>query len=384
MSQYSEYNLVDFASRHLRGFRNNIASVGELPRLMERYASSDCFSTHFLFNSALAEYVKRNGGSVAGYDGPVRTNYLALDIDSSDLTTALETARRVCGVVLDDWGGSDASVVPYWSGRKGFHVMLDTRLFGVVEPAATLPHVLGEVRRSLARSMKRRQAEVLDLGIGDRLHLLRLPNTRHSSSGLYKVPLTLDELMQCDVEQIRLIARNPRPARLTDPTGLLPASEVEPCERAIRAYEESTYRVDHAREEALPDSRALLTRGSPDHFLCDAEHRLYTEGVPEGARSSMALRFASRMRAAGYEEGEAAEMIASWNRHNRPPLATPEARRIVRVAYSGNRYEYGCGRGTADSGHAKLVYDTCPYPNRLDCKKYALFRSRQTDAKPGT
>ena len=43
----------------------------------------------------------------------------------------------------------------------------------------------------------------------DRQRLVRLPNSRHPATGLYKRPLTLDELFALDAAAIRDLARHP-------------------------------------------------------------------------------------------------------------------------------------------------------------------------------
>ena len=47
--------------------------------------------------------------------------------------------------------------------------------------------------------------------IGGKVHLLRLPNTRHGESGLLKIGLTPHELHTLSAIQIRALAHTPRP-----------------------------------------------------------------------------------------------------------------------------------------------------------------------------
>ncbi len=369
-----DFQYVDFASRGLRGFRNHIVSVNQLRALADRYAERDCFCTYYLFDSALLDYVRGNGGSVAGYQGPCDARFLPLDIDSDELERSLNTARHVCGFLLDRWGACEESVLPYFSGNKGFHITIATALFGSPDPSERLPETYQELRRLIVRKARLKYPDTVDLGIGDRLRLLRLPNTRHSKSGLYKVPLSLQELFESGPSEIVDLARAPRPTRLTDPTGLVPLSDVDPVPGAVDLYEQCLALVSERESQKLPGAATFLTRGELSDFLCEAEQRLYQSGVAEGARSAMALRFASRMRAAGYQQEEAARMVAGWNRRNRPPLHQGEARRIVKVAYaSESPYEFGCGTGRDAPPHTRLVYEVCPYPNRLDCHKFRLF-----------
>jgi hypothetical protein len=85
MTGVGDFRYVDFASRGMQGFRNNVTQVRELPNLTKHYGHTDCFCTYFLFDQGLCEHVQGNSHSVSGYRGPCYANYLPLDIDSLDL-----------------------------------------------------------------------------------------------------------------------------------------------------------------------------------------------------------------------------------------------------------------------------------------------------------
>lgn len=322
---------------------------------------------------------------MSGYLGPCYAHFLPLDIDSHNLDEALQTARDLCYFIFDYWGAPEESIVPYFSGRKGFHVAIATGLFGSPQPSTGLPDVFQQIREHLVKQARLRHPAAADLGIGDRLRLLRLPNARHSKSGLYKIPLTLSELFSCNAAEITDIAHRPRQPYSTDDTGLLSLYDVQPLPDAVDIYEHSLESAEQKRTDnsGLPDPATFLSRGEVDSFLCEAERKLYEQGVPEGARSWTALRFASRMRSAGYTQPEASQMVVAWNQRNHSPMKPTEARRIVGVAYRVQTpYQFGCGTGTVEEPlHTHLVNEKCPYVDRTKCKMYALFR-KQTDSLP--
>ncbi len=373
MTDSGSYKWVDFASSGMPGFRNMIAPVGELERLMDQYKQTDCYSTYYIFDQRLLDHVKRNGDSVAGYGGPCWASILPFDIDSTDLDRALRTTRDLCRFFLDSWGVPEDAVIPYFSGKKGFHVTVSTQVFGGVEPGEGLPQVLQGVRRRVVTDARPRYPDTVDF-IGDRLRLLRLPNSRHSDTGLYKVPLTVDELLDCEPDEIRAFAVAPRPTVLTDETGLVPLYDSGVIPSAEDAYQDCLRAErEHARDD-LPDAETYRRRGDLDGFLCAAERKLYEGGVGEGARSSTALRLASRMRAAGYSEDEAGEMVMSWDERNDPRMRTGEPRRIVGVAYSSYQpYQFGCGTGTDDHPGTALIFEACPYSDRSECDVFQAF-----------
>jgi len=256
---------------------------------------------------------------------------------------------------------------------KGFHLTIPTGIFGNVEPGADLPRTFRGLRRKIVERTRPGHAEAVDFAICDRLRLLQLPNTRHSKSGLYKVPLTLEELLAHEPDEIRHLARKPRRLWLTDGAGLLPRYQTEPVPDAVEMFARC---ADLAAENAhadLPAPGRFLHRGDLSAALCDAELELHREGVPQRSRSSVALRLASRLRSAGYAEEEASGMLASFAARCSPPMDAQEARYVVEAAYraGGNGYQFGCGNGNGDPPHTALVRGCCPYADRRECMTYS-------------
>ncbi|MDK2464213.1 MAG: primase C-terminal domain-containing protein, partial [Candidatus Korarchaeota archaeon] len=272
--------------------------------------------------------------------------------------------------MVDYWGADQESIFPYFSGSKGFHIGVHGGVFGEIEPSEQLPDVLYRLQSAIVAQAKLKDAEVVDYSVGRRLSLLRLPNTRHSGSGLYKVPLTLHELMNEGPEHLRAMARQPRESYFCDATGLIPLTDVKPLPDAADLFLGCVDEVKERQGRDLPPPESFLGSRSLTEALCDAELVLYYEGVPEGARSWTTLRLASRMRCAGYPEDETKQMLLNWNRRNRPPMEDREVARIVDVAYrAGVPYQFGCGNGQSDSPATALVYRACPYRDRMKCSK---------------
>ena len=379
MTGVAGFEWVDFAARGKPGFRNTIVRLSQVPELMERYRQTDCYTTYFRFDHHLLDHVRQNGGSVAGYRGPVAASILPFDIDSEDLSKALRTTQDLCRFLLDSWSVPEAGLVSYYSGKKGFHLSVATAVFGNIEPSEDLPSALQSVRQRIVRDARPRYPETID-SIGDRLRLLRLPGSYHTGTGRYKVELTLGELFDSGVQDIQTMASEPKELMRTDPTGLIPMYDVGAVGAAEECYADCTRSAREKAALALPDAETFLRRGDLDGFLCAAEQKLYEQGVPEGTRSWTALRFASRMRSAGYREDEATALASSWNGRNDPPMRDTEARRIVGVAYRGRPYQYGCGTGAGDAPATRLVFEACPYTDRLQCQFYGAFQRQRTGA----
>lgn len=334
------FRLVEFAARRRPGFRNCLAEIDAVPRLAERYGRFGCYSTFYLYDEALRAYARahRRGRrpSVAGYDGPVYAPVWPLDVDHPDLGQALKASRAAVERLTGAWGIAETAVRAYFSGKKGFHVTVDTRAF--LAPAASLaaPAALHRLAQRLAGELGFGRAGPLDLALRDRVRLLRLPNTRHEATGLFKVPLSLEELGSLDAEAVRALAGKPRPMRGIDPTGLLWDVPPPPSPRARAILGEV------AAERRAPGRAVPAPQGGDRLLKCPARLALLGRGAPVGQRNNVAIRLASWFREGGLNAAEAEGRLLEWNRGNEEPLAAEEVRHVVLSAYAReDPYRYG-------------------------------------------
>jgi replicative DNA helicase len=124
----------------------------------------------------------------------VTTNRLVFDFDSEDLDQSrkdtVETVSRLkkIGVNPDDMN-------VYFSGGKGFHIVLNT-------DCEFTPEQAKKVALKVAKGLK-----TFDSVVYNPARIFRLPFTKHQSSGLYKIPLELRELETLKVEEIKTLAK---------------------------------------------------------------------------------------------------------------------------------------------------------------------------------
>ncbi len=239
---------------------------------------SDVYMSWLRFTSDLADYAAvnvRNGRpSVAAYPGPAKAEFFPIDFDAyGDLQPALEDVRALLSR-LRDMGVPDEAVRACWSGRKGFHVELPEELFG------------GFVRSpDIAEHIKRLAGDLLvgvkaDFSIYNKMGLWRRPNTMHGKSGLYKVRLSVDELMTASLESIRELASVPRNVSWLNTNGSLSAVStlVE-----MKAASEPTYRNTIATGE-----QATVQEGGRDDFLTRQAGKLRRANMnPDAALSAL-------------------------------------------------------------------------------------------------
>ena len=242
--------------------------------MAERGEDREAYLSLFAFGEELEQHYAANRNSVAGFAGPCCCRWLVLDIDRDDLSAALADARRLVTFLRDRYPEAD-DVPVYFSGGKGFHVLVE--LAHHPPPAVTFP----AVARTFAENIARAAGVEIDRGVYDRNHIIRMPNTRHPKTGLFKRRIDADDLYQLDIDGIRRHAAHPAGDGL-------PTLRACPARLAAdwAAAEAVAGRVAEARAERraefVPDTRA------PRYYM-----NFVRFGVEQGERASVLFRAAA-------------------------------------------------------------------------------------------
>lgn len=368
-SPAQRYRYVDFAARAQPGFRNHVVTVDQVPGLVERWGAGECYASIFRFSADILRYLASHRvdgrASIAGYDGPIWAPFLPLDIDAhppaSTLTNALQLARRIHALLIERWRVPPEALHPYFSGNKGFHILIDTRAAGRVAPAANLHRVFVRVRLDLLAELPAAARPLFDLVIGDKVRLLRLPNTRHAESGLFKIALTPQELHGLSGTQIRALAHAPRPLLRVAAGGLEPREPVAPAPVLVEHFARA--RRDLRREAVHPHGTAAPP-SHPEEPLCEARRAMWRADLAPGMRNNAAIRLASAFRLAGLDRAQTLQLLHGWAERQSQPLPEEEIGSVVQSAYARPyAYMYGC--------HDEVIRRFCPYAARLDdCSDY--------------
>ena len=370
MGRQTRYRYVDFAAQAQPGFRNHVVTVDGVAALVAQHGAVECYASIFCFGDDILLYLDEHRvdgrPSIAGYDGRVWAPFLPLDIDArppqAGPEEALDVGRRVYRLLVERWQVPAAAVHAYFSGAKGFHVLIDTCAFGRVAPAHDLHRVFSRLRLQIVRELPDRARPLFDLAIGDKVRLLRLPNTRHGGSGLYKVALSAEELLSCSAVEIRGLARAPRPLTRVAAAGLLPTETVTAVPSLMSLFQRARRAL---RRERGPHPYALgRPGGPPEDALCAARLAMWRNPIPRGSRNNVAIRLASAFRLAGYSRDDTTALVLGWNRRQPSGLPEREIRSVVQSAYArAYPYNYGC--------HDEVIRGFCPYAGRLnECEDY--------------
>jgi len=355
-----DFCFIDFAAKYQPGFRNNIVNVRDVPGLVTHYKAYECYATCFFFREDLRAYV-RETGSVASYDGVALAPYLVLDIDNPMIGEALESVRRVLLLLLQEWNLPYEAVQCYFSGSKGFHIMIDSRVFGDVRPSRNLHIVFSKVREIIAKHA----FVYMDLTIKDKLRLFRIPNTINRKSGLYKIQLPIDEIMELGTGEIINRAKKQQTLTNVDSSGLLPAIPVKQSDKALTVYEKALSSTKESR--IVVTINYSLSTEEPENILCEARKKIWQLHIEEGLRHNCAMRMLSQFHISGFEKEKSLRLLMDWNSSKNIALPEREIVRMVDSVYSSpHPYSYGC----RDS----ILQIFCPYRKMLrDCANYRIL-----------
>lgn len=157
-------------------------------------SNKDYYTSLFIYNQKHYDDFQKSG-TISGIKD-VTTNILYWDFDSKDdIKRAKDDAVELCSRLISR-GISPSDVQIAFSGKKGFSVELhSTERFNEIE--------IKNITLSLGQDLK-----TLDTKIYNASRIVRVLGTRHQETGLYKTPLTLNQLSELTVDQIKEIAKS--------------------------------------------------------------------------------------------------------------------------------------------------------------------------------
>jgi len=367
-----EYNLVDFAARYQKGFRNNVVPIRKVPELVGKYKQFECYTTLFCYSKEILEFLKKNikngKASVAGYKGKVWAPFFVFDIDSQNLKQALQVAREIVTFFLKCWDLSQETLLVYFSGSAGFHILLDTRIFGKIEPSENLHLAFSELRKEIIRQAKVKNSEAIDYVIKDKIRLFRVVNTINAKSGLYKVQLSLQELLKHEIEDITNKAKKTQPIYFTDVAGLVSTeNNVKENEQAKEIFQYALKHLKNRKSKPVVINYCVKNVKDPSKVLCKARQMIWNSHIEKGYRNNSAVRLISQFRLSGFDKERAIRLILSWNKKNDIKLPSEELLKSVESVYNSTiPYSYGC--------NDEILKKFCPFKDRSKCKDYLAFR----------
>lgn len=332
--RYEEFCWVDYAPNGAKS-RNKIVDYKKIEIPSE---ATDVFTSVCRFQDDFRDQAS-NSQTVKGCDNFLAySDYLYLDVDDAKLENALGATRLHIRRFVDDFAVPLDAMKVYFSGKKGFHLLIPAELIGW-EPSATLHNIMRSMAIEIAGNT------LFDSKVYGKVQLFRVPGTIHSETKLYKIRIDPGDLISgLTVDEIK---RRASVNEQWEPTENL---EFEPSKNLHQLYLNCREKVEGqmgSKPVSAPPCILKLMKGSE-----------------EGERSEAGIRIASYFHAKGLPKNEAKVALTDWNSKCKPPLPLEELRAILDSAFS-NTYGYSCN----DS----LLKSVC---DKANCKKRLRWQER--------
>lgn len=177
---------------------DTIINQDKLNKYIKRNPYSDWYTSVYYYGPESINYFRQNGNSIKDYTGSAFSKKLIFDFDSDKIINARNDAITLLNRLNDHGINVRESALVYFSGCKGFHVevFLDKELH---------PDILKKVCSSIAKGLP-----TFDESIYNITRLIRLNNTKHQVTGLYKIGFTPLEFKDLDIEKIKELAKIPK------------------------------------------------------------------------------------------------------------------------------------------------------------------------------
>jgi KaiC/GvpD/RAD55 family RecA-like ATPase len=263
----------------------------------------------------------QKSGSVAGVTD-LLTSSLVFDFDSAlNPELARQDAVELVSRLMKAGVNTDDFMVAF-SGQKGFSIELDTR-------HTFTPIQMKRLASNLAKDLK-----TFDTKIYNASRIFRLPYTKHPKTGLYKLPITVGQLSELNMDQIKAMAKDldnaadPANAEVTLPETLLdifqPEKEVKPVydgEELSQDFKTLDFSTCH---KSMPKCKFSLLNGffkpgNRNHALMALAAHYKSHGTPKEVTYRI-LKGAAELQARRFNQ-EPYENDKIWNE-------------IVKVVYS--------------------------------------------------
>ncbi len=287
--------------------RNVLIEKGDLANYIQ--PETPLYRSVYLYDEA-AKAIIAEAGTVSQYYGERYIDKIIIDIDKGDNSNE-ETLRRalVCVHTLEDAGLHPASSIqPYFSGT-GYHLIILNEVFNFAPS------------ENLAYTVKQTMTKLLP-GIDDMVYIrtaiYRVAHTVNKKTGLYKIPLSMKELMHKKPEEIMELAKTPR---------------LEfPYQELVGDGELEEYIITES-----PKFKEF-SKTVENNKVVPCIQKMLTLGPQSGCRNNTVMRVASHFRRNGIPSEYTKVAMLHWNDNS-----LDESIVIDKVEKTYNRgYQYGC------------------------------------------
>lgn len=289
--EFSEYKYVGYKKK-----LNSIPLILEESTIPQDY-DGERYKSVYRFNDDILEYK-----SLAGLKQGIKfyADYLVLDIDDKDLQGAVTSL----GKVLEYLEFREVGYEAWFSGSKGFHILIPTSQFGFQ------PTDDADILKQMANGIAEKCKVKIDTSIYNVSRILRIKGSKHGKSGLYKIPL---EDPTISLEAMQELAKAP----IEDPFP-------EPDDYVMNDTLTAIY--SHLTDVTKINRTILPTE--------DVKGSSIFTFPKEGGRNDACYKTSRKLARRSIGEAEALMIMEGWNRQLEQPLNETELKKAVLSAYT--------------------------------------------------
>ena len=319
-----------FNNKGERGFsRGNYISYHTIDNFIRSRNAYSVFCSAYCYRSEPIDKSDLYGDLYLDFD-----NLNNFEQVRQDALTALSYLKIVYHI-------TEEQVKIYFSGNKGVHLIVPAKILGI-EPMPLLNGVFKTIALSVRTFTPNK---TIDTQIYDNKRLFRIPNTIHEKSGLYKIPITPNELRNLSETDIRNLSKSPREIQYQMIVGVNHIAEQQ-FKRAVNEF----YLLD---KQAKKDKRYK----SKYDFTPPCIQHLLTNGAIEGQRNISIACLTGFYKNSGKSLNETIELISEWNQNNIKPTGEQEMRKTIHSIFNGQK-TFGCSTlqllSVCEPNHCKL------------------------------
>lgn len=296
-----------------KGFhRGDYIHYQKLPLFVKSRSDYSCFRSAYSYDNQNVEQSNLYGDLYLDFDDENNFNNV-----KEDVLTAI-SYFKICYRIPENY------IKIYFSGKKGIHLTIPAEIFNI-KPMPLLNGVFKYIANSVNSYIPNK---TLDLKIYDNRRMFRIPNTKHESSSLYKIPITYDELKNLDIQQIKLMAYNKR---------YIPEIDISIIKDAERTFEKTINEYYIFDKENKKDKRFATKINFTPHCI----QYILENGAVKGQRNMSIACLSSFYKSYGISKDEALDLITTWNSKNLEPTPQAELKSTVNSLYNTVK-TYGC------------------------------------------
>lgn len=289
---------------------------------------TELYHSVYKYDETIIEHFKK-ASTIRNFRGTIQLPFLIFDIDRAKNTDELVLlrVREFINKLIDDWQLFHDNISVWYSGT-GYHVYIH--------------NYFGDTfcDRTVIKNTMSRYFSESDPAIYGATGLIRAPYSLNLKSGLYKIPLTSEEIFKLNHIQIMELAKS-------NDIRQIPKIEKDDTKDWSEYIELSAPIKGNATISVDPVSNSV------NRINC--VQKMYNQGQPRTNRHVEALRIAGVFRRIGVPKQAIESLMREYNK----TLAWSEIQRIIDDTFKSG-YAYGCN----DSVLMQYCDDKCEFYKR--------------------